>query len=152
LNNRDIRHIVSEAAKPGTSASSIKSTLDLEVSHSTILRAIKSSKLLGYEKMLKKPKLTQVQKQTRWDFAREHITWIYQWHFVVFSDEKRFNLDGPDGCTLYWQDLRHEERSFISRQGSDQSVMIWCAIYRLHRSRPSLLSTEFSTPQSTYNY
>lgn len=45
LDDRDIRHIVSKAAKPGASASSIKSTLGLEVSKSTILRAIKSSKL-----------------------------------------------------------------------------------------------------------
>jgi transposase len=134
LDDRDVRHIVDEASKPGASAGSIKSTLGLEVSHSTILRAIKSSKHLTYQKLLKKPRLTQAQKQTRWDFARKHITWTYQWHFVIFSDEKRFNLDGPDGCTLYWHDLRHEERSFFTRQGGGQSVMIWCAISRMHRS------------------
>ena len=50
------------------------------------------------------------------------------WTKVWFSDEKRFNLDGPDGFAYYWHDLRFDKRIFSKRQAGGGSVMIWAAI------------------------
>ena len=47
------------------------------------------------------------------------------WDRVIFSDEKKFNLDGPDGFRYYWRDLRKEEDIFSRRQNGGGSVMIW---------------------------
>lgn len=49
---------------------------------------------------------------------------------VVFSDEKKWNLDGPDGFAYYWRDLRKERRIFSKRGFGGGSVMTWAAITR----------------------
>lgn len=53
---------------------------------------------------------------------------FYFWDNIVFSDGKKFNLDGPDGLALYWNDLRTELRRFSTRQQGGKSVMFWGAI------------------------
>ena len=46
---------------------------------------------------------------------------------MVFSDEKRFNLDGPDGFSTYWHDLRKEEVVLSRRQNGGGGIMVWGA-------------------------
>jgi transposase len=50
---------------------------------------------------------------------------------VIFSDEKKFNLDGPDGLNSYWRDLRKEPRYFSRRNYGGGSVMVWGAFSAL---------------------
>uniref|UniRef100_A0A1I7XQM1 Transposable element Tc3 transposase n=1 Tax=Heterorhabditis bacteriophora TaxID=37862 RepID=A0A1I7XQM1_HETBA len=49
------------------------------------------------------------------------------WEKVIFSDEKKFNLDGPDSCHSYWRDLRKEPLHFSTRTFGGGSVMVWGA-------------------------
>lgn len=42
-------------------------------------------------------------------FARKHITWSKEQHYVVFSDEKKFNFESPYGYSFYFQGLRKED-------------------------------------------
>jgi hypothetical protein len=46
---------------------------------------------------------------------------------VIFSDEKKFILDGPDGNTGYWRDLREQPRVFSRRNFGGGSLMVWGA-------------------------
>lgn len=46
---------------------------------------------------------------------------------VIFSDEKKWNLDGPDGQRSYWHDLRKEPLVFSKRNFGGGSVMVWAA-------------------------
>jgi transposase len=134
LDERDVRHIEAEARRESSSSRSIASALHLNVSHVTVWRTMKSSEHLEWRKLHKRPRLSKEHKAQRLDFAEQCVTSSTPWNSVIFSDEKRFNLDGPDGCTMYWHDLRFEERSFFTRQGGGKSVIIWCAISQLHRS------------------
>ncbi|VDO64245.1 unnamed protein product [Heligmosomoides polygyrus] len=48
---------------------------------------------------------------------------------VIFSDEKRFNLDGPDGNRFYWHYLRKEKEYFPRRNFGGGTVMVWAAFH-----------------------
>lgn len=72
---------------------------------------------------MKKPPLTEKHKMERLLFAEQHVTWEKKWHQVIFSDEKKFNLDGPDGYKCYYHDLRKEEKILSRRQMGGGSVM-----------------------------
>jgi len=55
------------------------------------------------------------------------MTWSEEWRRIIFSDEKKFNLDGPDGFTYYFHDLRKEEKILSRRQQGVGSVMVWAS-------------------------
>uniref|UniRef100_A0A1I7X2I0 Uncharacterized protein n=1 Tax=Heterorhabditis bacteriophora TaxID=37862 RepID=A0A1I7X2I0_HETBA len=42
---------------------------------------------------------------------------------TIFSNEKRLNLDGLDGCHTYWRDLRKKPRHFSTRNFDGRSSM-----------------------------
>ena len=46
---------------------------------------------------------------------------------MIFSDEKRFCLDGPDGYNYYWWDKRTEPRVVNKRMQGGGGIMIWGA-------------------------
>uniref|UniRef100_A0A7I4YDQ1 HTH_Tnp_Tc3_1 domain-containing protein n=1 Tax=Haemonchus contortus TaxID=6289 RepID=A0A7I4YDQ1_HAECO len=58
-----------------------------------------------------------------------------EWNKVVFSDEKKFNCDGPDGNRFYWHDLRKEKLHFSRRNFKGGGVMVWAAISSSKRIR-----------------
>jgi len=61
----------------------------------------------------------------RVEWARKHIKWDKEWQTVVFSDEKKFNLDGPDGYKYYWHDLRKEKLIFSRRVHGGGTLKVW---------------------------
>ena len=61
------------------------------------------------------------------DWEKKKVTWTKEkWETVVFSDEKKFNLYGPDGSQYYWHDLR-KKQLFSKRLFGGGSVMVWRA-------------------------
>lgn len=62
------------------------------------------------------------------EFAVTNFRWKEEWNDVVFTDEKMFNLDGPDRLDYYFHDLRKEERTLVRRQPGGSSATVWGAI------------------------
>ena len=58
-------------------------------------------------------------------FALHHLGEETSWTNIIFSDEKKFNLDGPDGSAYYWRCIGEDEKFFSKRQGGGGSVMVW---------------------------
>ena len=127
LSDRSERRITRCASNRSISTREIRRSLTLNVSKHTVWRVLKSCDHLRYRKKLAKPPLTVNHMQARFDWSLARLLWNEEWKSVIFSDEKKFNLDGPDGLAYYWRDLRKEEQYFSKRQSGGGSVMVWAA-------------------------
>ncbi|GBM12284.1 Transposable element Tc3 transposase [Araneus ventricosus] len=56
------------------------------------------------------------------------MSWTTEWTSVIFSDEKRFNLDGPDGFQYYLHCLKQKEQYYSTRQQGGGSLIVWLAV------------------------
>lgn len=124
---RDKRQIFKLATKQNLSTRKITQQTSKNISHMTVWRTLRSNSNVALRKLKRKPRLLKNHKEQRLKWAKEVMTWDATWKNIIFSDEKKFNLDGPDGNIYYWHDLRTEPRDFFSRQMGGGSVMVWGA-------------------------
>lgn len=104
----------------------ILANLDLNVSSSTVHRYLKSKNFI-YKNSVQSIQLSDVHKQNRVNCARNWISENLNWEKVIFSDEKKFSLDGPDNWMSYQS---HDVKTIRQkRQMGGGSVMVWCMIF-----------------------
>ena len=104
--------------------SNIIHDLNLKMSRWTINRA--SEKVKHLEKK-HSPPLTKSHLDLRLKWLKDHVIWNEAWYKVIWSDEKKFNLDDSDSFPYYWHNLRKEEQSFSTGHQGDGSVIIWAS-------------------------
>jgi hypothetical protein len=121
------RRIVREASTTKKSCQRLVETLELPVTRQRVFQILKASTTLTHVKGKKAPLLTSAHKIARLIWAKTYFQYGSKWFNVIFSDEKKFNLDGPDGWVGYWYDLRKEPEIFSRRQNGGGSVMVWAA-------------------------
>ena len=107
------------------SARDVRDKLNLPISTRRMQQIFKASSHLEYRKLKASPPLTNRRKENRKKFAACCIYLDPDWRHVVFSDEKKFNLDGSDGFKRHWHDLRKEEKMFSKRQAGGGFCMVW---------------------------
>ena len=149
LSDRDIRAIQRKASNSTRSSSEIKAELNLNVSSRTIRRAMHACPHLKHEKMLTKPALKPGDKPARLAFARDHMSWKGEWEHVIFSDEKKWNMDGPDGYAYYWHDLRKENLIFSKRSRCGGSLMVWIGVSFDFKAHLYVLDKTFTSAEYT---
>lgn len=73
------------------------------------------SENMVHEKRIACPVLKPEHITNRLKWAEQHVEHGRSWNSVVFSDEEKFNLDGPDEYQYYWRDLRKEKQIYSNR-------------------------------------
>lgn len=108
------------------SSMQVTRSVGLVVSRATACRILRRLRA-RFIKKKSRPHWKPRHKLARDEFARVHQTWNREWKNVIFTDEKKFNLDGPDGFKCYWHVLGREYEYYSKRQGGGQSIMFWGA-------------------------
>ena len=108
-------------------ARKVKEKCELDVNVRTVQRTLHRIGL-KYAKAKKKITLTKKHKGARLECAKRWLTKHVDFKKVIFTDEKRFKFDGPDGwCT--WS-RRGEPVVLNKRQmGGGGGVMVWGMIF-----------------------
>jgi transposase len=109
------------------SSTKLKAQLNCQISARRIRQILADDDNLRYVKKKGTPTLTRAHKVARVEWCEDKIFFREKWNVVIFSDEKKFNLDGPDGWKYYWHDLRNEKQIFSRRQNGGGGVMVWGA-------------------------
>jgi len=83
----------------------------------------------------------QSTKLKRLTFARDHQTWNSEWKNIVWSDDKKWNLDGPDYCASVWHDDWKKKAVLLKRNTGGRSLMVWGAFSYNGKSNLTTIST-----------
>jgi transposase len=103
----------------------LKSYNNLDVSETTIYRLLKNQDLV-IKTETKKIILSPEHKENRLTFAKNNI--FRDFSNVIFSDEKKFNLSGPDCYSKHWS-KKHENLFYANQKKfGGGSVMIHLTI------------------------
>ncbi|ETV80936.1 hypothetical protein H257_06381 [Aphanomyces astaci] len=112
---------LNQASKTGCSSRMLKAAIDLSVR--TYQRILRKCQHLKYVKRKHFPCLLPRHKVARMEYATRNVLKPPKWSRIIWSDEKKFNLDGPDGFQYYWHDLRREKDTYFTRNSGGASVM-----------------------------
>lgn len=107
-------------------ARKVLNNLQINVNVRTIQRTI-SNLGFRYKKIPKEIHLSKKHKICRLKFAEDMIRKQVDWKTVIFSDEKRFNLDGPDNIYSYMDENSSMVRQ--KRQMGGGGLMVWGMVF-----------------------
>uniref|UniRef100_K3X959 Transposase Tc1-like domain-containing protein n=1 Tax=Globisporangium ultimum (strain ATCC 200006 / CBS 805.95 / DAOM BR144) TaxID=431595 RepID=K3X959_GLOUD len=118
------RQIIRSVSVGTLPAAKAKEKLQLACSVRTIQRVINDVDWLKYRKINAAPALTKRHKEAcvRWAEEMALVDGI-EWCQVVFSDEKKWDLDGPDGMRYQWVDLRRPEKLNVRRHRGKKTAL-----------------------------
>ena len=149
LTRRQLNLIKQEATRNKLNSTQIRNKLNLPVTSKHVAHILRNDENIKWKKPKCKPMLKKHHKENRLKFARKYMKWTDEWKKVIFSDEKKFNLDGPDSYSCYWHDLRSKDVRMSKRNFGGGSVMVWAAFSAVGKSKICFVPTKMNS--SIYN-
>jgi transposase len=128
ITDRDARHVFRLAIVKKMSCNKIAAALETKPSKSTVVRALRNHEFAKYSKRKPAPALKPHHRLARLTFAAKHRNKRFFWRRVLFTDEKKFNLDGPDGFGFYWHHVKAKPEFYSKRVSGGGSVMVWAGV------------------------
>ena len=116
LTHQDVPRIRRTAEKGEESSKDLVVILVLPVSDRRVRQILNASPYLIFTKRKHTPKLEKHHVSARLSWAIERVSWGAKWQQVVFSDEKKFNLEGHDEFQYYWHDLRKQPEVYLNQE------------------------------------
>lgn len=123
------RALINIANKGRMPARKIMNRAPVQVSLRTVQGILSEHRDLKFGYLKVRPRLTkdQIIDRYKWCKMKSKMT-MEDWHKVLFMDEKRFCLDGPDGQAKFWADRRLSPEIFSKRARGAGGVMVWAGI------------------------
>lgn len=107
-------------------ARQIRDDHDLTTSLSRVRYIYNAEPYLHSKRMRQAPAMTLEHKARRSEWANTHISWTqFQWDNVIWSEEKRFRLNGPDDQAYFWANKQCRERIFTKGYTGSGDVIVW---------------------------
>ena len=126
LNDRSLRRVSRIVDKEAVSANYLVKSLDLKCTSPTLRTAIKKNSIL-WQKSKSVIHLSKKNKNERIKFARQSISDNIQWNNIIFSDEKRFCMDGVQNIMYGWA-KKNKKHVIMKRHSGGGSIMVWVAV------------------------
>lgn len=133
LSEREERYICNEAWKdPKKSAVKlaveVQKNFDTTVHEETIRRVLHKSNLKSYSAR-KKPYVSEINRKKRLEFAKKYKGVEPEfWKKVIWSDESKFNLFGPDGHGRVWRkpkEALNPKNTIKTVKHGGGGIMVW---------------------------
>ena len=110
-------------------ARKVMNTIGVAVSVRTVQRTLANHKDMEYGNLKKRTHLTPAHVRQRFEWAKKMSSAEPRgWKRTIFSDEKGFCLDGPDGMASYSHGKSLLRDHLSKRQGVGRGIMIWTGI------------------------
>ncbi|GMF22787.1 unnamed protein product [Phytophthora fragariaefolia] len=98
------------------------------VKSSTVRKLLNSSRAATWIERKPAPAIKPHHKVARAAFAAKFLSKTRMWRRAIFSDKKKFKLDGPDGYQYDWHDVRTDTELYSKRVSGGGSVMVWAGM------------------------
>ncbi|GBM79692.1 hypothetical protein AVEN_71218-1 [Araneus ventricosus] len=98
---RSDRQIQRMASSQKMSVREITGASRLQISNNTVHRRIIESGYMIHAKMARRLPLSKLHISKRLQWVDNHMSYGDKWMAILFNDERKWNLDGPDGNIKY---------------------------------------------------